>query len=72
MKIKVEAKEVIYHSVIIDTEEYDNEDCDNPFILANRINSIKDDLKGYIIGEKDQSTIRDDADWELISIFENK
>ena len=47
MKIKLTVKEILYHEVEIDTEEYGVNDTD-VFEIAEFINGIKYDPKGYL------------------------
>ena len=54
MKIRLKAKEVIYHDIEIDTDGYDVNEND-PFDLAEFINEIKDDPSTFVETHSDSN-----------------
>ena len=64
MKIKLEVKETKYYSVEINTEDYLNAESENPFCIAELINSIKETPKRFIDDNKtdgDELNINNDC-----------
>ncbi len=72
MKLKLTAREVMFHSVEIDTDDYlsGDEDKKSVFKIAELINRIKCDPIRFANDEKEQMTQRHDAEWHDVELIE--
>ena len=66
MKLKLEFKEAIYHSIDIDTCEYGSVEGDDPFSLAEFINKVKCNPKDYANSEG--AVTKNDSDIENLTL----